>query len=94
MGVRRRDQNVVGGDAEILLDGSPRLVADQPVDAEQIADDEDEFGLAVVEDQTAGVEFVMDMGGGKLEEPMKDAADRITPASRRAARSCGVSCEG
>jgi len=65
---------VSGGDAGFGLDELAGFEGEAAVDAEEVADDEGEFGGAVVEDEAAGVEFVVDVGGGEGEEATDDGA--------------------
>ena len=63
-----------GGDAGFGLNELAGFEGEAAVDAEEVADDEGELGGAVIEDEAAGVEFVVDVGGGEGEEATDDGA--------------------
>jgi hypothetical protein len=74
VGVSAGDEDVGGGDAGLDFDLFAGFQAEAAVEAEEVADDEGDLGGAIIEDETAGVEFIVDVGGGKGEEAADDFA--------------------
>ena len=82
----RRHQQVVLGQPGLLVDQLPGGVEDLARDAHVVADGERQPGLPVVEDQAAGVQLVVDVGGrgrcptadDRLAERGRDVARRRT----------------
>ena len=75
-----------GGMPGALLDQLAGLVAHAAMDAQQVADDQGQLGLPVVQDQAPRVQFVVDVRGRKRHEAADDAAAqrRRDVAGRRA----------
>ena len=72
VGVRARDHYVFRRDTAGFRNESPRLHTHAPVEPKQIADDEREFRVAVVEHEAACLQLVVDVLRGKRCEAADD----------------------
>jgi hypothetical protein len=85
--VRRRDQDVFRRDVRLLLDQPPRLDAHAAVRAEQVADDQGDSCIAVIQHQAARVQLVVD-----VLSPVRRKAPHDPNAQRR--RDVAGRCAG
>ena len=86
--MRRADQYMLWRDAGLLLDELSRLVAYDSVKPQQVAHDQGECGLAIVEHEAACVQFIVDILRGSRDEAADNRkADRRRDVAGRGPRT-------
>ena len=90
VGVGAGDDDVTSGDGKLFLDERFGLDRDGAVHPEEVADDKGDLRRSIIEDETAGMELVVDVFGGEGGETADDGFAK----GRGDHAGCGTGAEG